>query len=545
MLNLPTLPAELPVAQPIPNRSKRVNSGENLQAALDSLQAGDELLLEPGATFEGNYHLPSNAARLGWIQIRTDIAPLAPWVRATPATSAGYAKIVSRVSSPALRTRADSHQIMLADLEIALAHTEGGAIVELGSDERWQNDPALVASDLICDRLYVHAHAGANVRRGIALNSARTVILNSWIDEIHAYDDSQAIGGWNGIGPFKVMNNWLSAAGENFMLGGGDMRIPQASPADVEFRLNHCWKDPAWRGGSWSIKNLFELKHVKRILIEGNIFEYCWKASQTGRAIVLKVSGTTAMPWAVTEDVTFRRNIIRHAGGAFSIQGRDYRDPALGLRRILIEDNFCDDINAAVYGGTGNFLALTEGDNLTTPEIEGGEDIFVNHNTSFQSANMVIADGRVYPRFFFTNNLMPRGKYGIKGTETAGLPSIQFNFPDGLVSHNAIVGSKSWTWPAGNYFPADMAAVGFVDMTAGDYRLSDISPLKGAADDGTDIGCRFDLLNAAFQPPQPPPPVITESTLRLILSIKGENQAVAELERLLAQMAVEMTIERG
>ena len=42
---------------------------------------------------------------------------------------------------------------------------------------------------------------------------------------------------------------------------------------------------PTSAGQLWTIKNLLELKNAKLVLIEGNIFENCWKADQKGYAV--------------------------------------------------------------------------------------------------------------------------------------------------------------------------------------------------------------------------------------------------------------------
>ena len=59
------------------------------------------------------------------------------------------------------------------------------------------------------------------------------------------------------------------------MFGGSDPGIPQVIPSDIEFRGNYIRKDPTRRTGDprYKIKNLFELKNGRRILIEGNVFE--------------------------------------------------------------------------------------------------------------------------------------------------------------------------------------------------------------------------------------------------------------------------------
>ena len=67
---------------------------------IDAAQAGDELLLAPGAVYSGNFYLRNKGALSGWITIRTDVSDAsigAPGTRMTPsrAASANLAKIVT------------------------------------------------------------------------------------------------------------------------------------------------------------------------------------------------------------------------------------------------------------------------------------------------------------------------------------------------------------------------------------------------------------------------------------------------------------------
>ena len=62
-------------------------------------------------------------------------------------------------------------------------------------------------------------------------------------------------------------------------MGGAD---PQVSlngnvASDIYFRRNHVYKRPSWLGSTQLVvKNLFELKVGRRILVEGNVFENNW-----------------------------------------------------------------------------------------------------------------------------------------------------------------------------------------------------------------------------------------------------------------------------
>ena len=41
------------------------------------------------------------------------------------------------------------------------------------------------------------------------------------------------------MGPFKIVNNFLEASGENILLGGGAATV---TPADIEIRHNHMFR---------------------------------------------------------------------------------------------------------------------------------------------------------------------------------------------------------------------------------------------------------------------------------------------------------------
>jgi alpha-N-acetylglucosamine transferase len=76
------------------------------------------------------------------------------------------------------------------------------------------------------------------------------------------------------------------------MIGGADPTDAEGVASDIEIIHNHIHKpaywnqnDPTYNGYNWVIKNLFEIKHGKRWLIEGNIFENNWQDAQTGQKI--------------------------------------------------------------------------------------------------------------------------------------------------------------------------------------------------------------------------------------------------------------------
>src|SRR5262249_62426745 len=130
-----------------------------------------------------------------------------------------------------------------------------------------KNTAAAVPADVIIDRCYVHGNDSGSFRRGIAMNGVNLAAIDSTISNFHDADsDSQAIAGWNGPGPFKIVNNFLEAASENIMFGGGDPAIDGLVPSDIEIRRNLSTKRIAWRAAKVPVKNTFELKNARRVL---------------------------------------------------------------------------------------------------------------------------------------------------------------------------------------------------------------------------------------------------------------------------------------
>ncbi len=227
-----------------------VAAGGDLQAALNAARPGDTILLEPGATYAGNFKLPVHGGT-AYVTIRSaasDALLPAAGARMTPAYAAYLPRIVSPNNAPALRTAAGASYWRLMLLEIGPTAVPSGTALDLGDGGNAQNALSLVPHHLIVDRVYVHGDPVNGQRRGIGLNSAHTTIVNSHVSDIKSIgQDSQAIAGWNGPGPFRIANNYLEAAGENVMFGGDDPRIDQLIPSDIEFRGNLVSRPMAWR----------------------------------------------------------------------------------------------------------------------------------------------------------------------------------------------------------------------------------------------------------------------------------------------------------
>jgi hypothetical protein len=467
-----------------------VSAGGDLQRALNGAVPGDTILLEPGATYVGNFYLPRRAGNdTRPITLRT--APIngadavASGERITPAQAGALAKLKSPDNMPALSTEPGARSWTIQLLEFVANRDGAGDIIALGDASRAQKSLADVPSDLVLDRLYVHGDPRLGQKRGVALNSGRTTISNSYISDIKTIgQDSQAIGGSTGPGDYTIENNYLEAAGENIIFGGNDPAIPDLVPTHIVIRRNVLtkpleWRDPALR---WQVKNLFELKNARDVLIEGNVMEHNWQAAQSGYAILFTVRNQDGgCPWCVIEDVRFTKNIVRDIAAGISILGLDNNHPSLQVNRISITNNVFDGIDNRRWGGDGYFMQV-----LASPR-----QLTIDHNTIIQgSSNGVAKISDRVDGFVFTNNIAAHGLYGIIGdNHGVGNDSIRAFLSGSTIAANVIAGGNRSVYPPGNFFPSmDEFRAQFVDFDAHDFRIRAGSAWTTASTDGRGLG---------------------------------------------------------
>ena len=499
----PASPAELPRHfintdyVPATGATITVPAGGDFQAALHQAQPGDEIVLAAGATYTGNFVLPEKPGT-AWIIVRSsELSQLpAPGQRVQPSDAAHMPKLVSPGTAPAVEARERVHHYRFVGLEITSAPSVPVTynLVYLGGN---QEAPADMPHDLIFDRVYVHGHSTLDVRRCLTFNGAAAAVVDSYVSECHSPGfDSQAIGGWRGTGPYKIVNNHLEGAAENLAFGGAGFSPTWDVAADLEIRGNYFYKPLSWNpnhpsyaGTTWLVKNLFEIKEGQRWLVEGNIFENNWIHGQNGFAILYQaVDGTNAK----ISDIMFRYNIVRYSPGGINCCARHDvgtrglpRDP---LERITFEHNLFVDIG--VDGGI-----LGSGNSRAVQLLGDYRDTVLRHNTFFSTSAPMVLDGTplgVPQRVMLTDNIFQRGQYGVIGRGTGeGLVTLDtylagVQFVGNVIWGNGSVGSR---YPAGNFFPSSLSAVGFVG--GGDYHLSPSSPFVGVATDGADPGADF------------------------------------------------------
>jgi hypothetical protein len=294
---------------------------------------------------------------------------------------------------------------------------------------------------------------------------------------------------------------------------------------------------PTSAGDTWQVKNLFELKNARRVVIENNVFENNWRAAQNGYAILFTVRNQDgACTWCVVSDVRFEYNVVRNVAAVFNITGHDSPNLSAITHAITIKHNLFERVTTSL-GGNGWFLQMG---------LEP-RDVIVNHNTIDHNGSTVVyaysaATPVPVPGFQFTNNAARHSEYGINGAMTSpGRLTITSYFPDGIITRNWLPGGSATQYPVGNLFSGTFES-GFVDVQRQDYRPLPGGVLVGAATDGSDIGADITTLfgrvtgvvegyaETSAPVPQPAPvptePVPPVTAVDIVLSAASSNVRV-------------------
>jgi len=393
------------------------------------------------------------------------------------------------------------------------------------------------ANNIIIDRSWLHGTKHDDTVNGFLLSGITYgSIVDSYFSDFHCTSvtgfcsDAHAVGGGGGVhpgGPYKIVNNYLEASGENFLFGGA---FATTTPGDIEIRHNHFFKPILWKPGvagfiggtsgkPFIVKNNFELKNAERVLLEGNILENVWGGfSQNGFSVLLtpKNQSPNVCPSCRVTDVTIRYNTISHVGAGFQIATAlsDTGGMASAGARYSIHDLTIDDINASKYNGSGTFAAVENNwwSNVLNQVVFDHVTGFTDHRSHLLTLMDPPKDPLMGP-FTLFNSIVVAGAYPVWSagggpTNCAHLDvpivSLSKCFTAHTFDHNALIAVPSKyppsQWPAGNDFPASIAVVGFVHANNGvngDYRLLPTSPYKNAGTDGKDLGADINAIRTA------------------------------------------------
>jgi len=446
--------------------SVAANNSTALQTALNAAQSGDEIVLPDGSVYEGNFTLPARSAGTGRVIVRSATIPADSSRRVTPASAARFAKILTPNGIAAIRTETRAGGWHFVGLEIGMGSTsmETFGVVLIGHTlERSVED---LPDDVVFDRVYVHGTATGNTRRCIALNGRAAAVVHSWLSDCHSSAfDAQAIVSWAGTGPFLIEDNLLEGSGQNINFGGGSGSIPGGViPTDITIRRNHFYKPLSW-GKTWLVKNLFESKAARRLLIEENFFENNWVHGQVGFALILTAAAD--QPTALNADITIRNNIFSNSTGGLYIKSR-WPGVAEPARRISVTNNLFEKIGRDPNGWTGRGLYLQL--------IGDMEDVTIANNSwlNGEASTSIMFGGETGQRLNLTNNVFGPSEYDVWGEYGQGgkaVGTIRYFFPNAAAAGNVFfTGKAAWTG-TGNIAPAAFRTTDFVNAAADDWQM--------------------------------------------------------------------------
>ena len=552
-------PAELPrvyvksslADTPAPGTSHNVATLASLQSTLNSARCGDTILLQAGATFQGTVVLPARTCDDNhWIVVRTsapDSALPPEGTRITPC----YAGVSSLPGRPAFAC--SSARNVLA--KIAFSGTGSGPIVLADGANHYRligleitrgtpkatvynlviNESGGANDHIVIDRSWLHGTAQDETERGVALvGSTNFAIVDSFFSDFHcvaisgACGDSQAIAGGLGdkaMGPYKIVNNYLEAAGENIIFGGGEAT---RTPEDIEIRRNHFFKPLIWMKGTpgfvggrdghpFIVKNHLEFKNAARVLVEGNVMENAWGGfSQFGFSILLTPKNQNGhCPLCVLHDVTIRYGTIANVGNGITI-GNGASDSGaltLGAWNESIHDLVLTHLSGKTYNGGGHLLQEGNG-NDQNPIY----NVAISHVTGIgddpTAGMLVLGNALNHPLagFSWTNNILAATGGGIITTGGGASNCAYPGFPGGPMgkldrcfknydfSGNVLVGNTG-PWPKNNATPPNLGSVMFSSLNLGllrNLQLLPASPFANAGTDGKNPGADIAAVQAAI-----------------------------------------------
>jgi len=482
----------LVAAAPSAAATRHVNAGDNLQAVLNVAQPGDELVLQAGARFVGNFRLPVKPAG-PVITIRSSAA--LPGRRLTAADAGLLPKIASPTVEPALWAEGTSNW-RLDGLQFESTRDGMYNIVYLQD-----------ASNIYMDRLLI-VGGPQGQRRAIMGNGRQITLTRSHIANIWRNgEESQAFAAWDGGGPFTITDNYLEAASEGILFGGANSKSEANIPSDILVEGNHVSKRLEWKGQGKVVKNSLELKSARRVIIRNNLFERNWSDGQNGYAILFTVRNDEGQsPWSVLEDVLFERNVVRDTENGINILGYDGYQPSGRTDRITIRNNLVlatgtfmqagseigkliVDHNTVAQGGT--FLTLYYG------------DVWVAGTNARRPATFAVDSLAV------TNTLGHHNEYGVygesSGLATSALKALTRTY---VWTHNVLAGEqgRGQTYPPVTWQPtmAEHQA-----QFGENHLLTAGSKYRKAGNDGQDLGVVPAGSGSVVGPPVNPPAVLT------------------------------------
>jgi Right handed beta helix region len=524
---------------PAPGKTWEANTSADFQDRLNRAQCGDVIKLQAGATFAGQFYLPAKSCDdQHWIIVRTAASdsalppegtrltpcyagvsslPARPALHCLPGNSAGTSVLAKIDGLPPLDSHGkavDHYRFVGLEITHPVA-AQAPMLLGLG----------VGSNHIVVDRCWIHGNPTDGTQRGMALNGSYLAVVDSTITDIHMVaTDTQGIAAWTGTGPLKIVNNFIEGGSSSIGFGGAGSEV---TPRDIEIRGNHLFKPLSWKlgdpnfiGVTFNCKVSLESKNSSRVLIEGNILENTWGGPQGGDGDAIwfgPKNQNNVCPRCEVNDVTFRYNIIRHAGaGIYMFDApSDAGGIAQPASRYSIHDNLLQDIRMQYAGpGTGKGLLFRF---LGIPRFLPPRDVSIQHNTGVTDGGILqLLSTPEAPliNFVFQDNLISNGDTAISGCRHSFGTDVLESCAHGYVFVNNVIVDSAGDFPKSNgsfkkdkdmkfnLYPKKWRDVGLAstgENSAANFRLcsapnqpaatcSSASPYAGAGTDSRDVG---------------------------------------------------------
>ena len=559
--------AQMPVAElprtyidstwkpPIGGTTWAAHNSVQLSSAIKTAMPGDIIVLDAGITYSGYFQLPAKAnSNNRWIYIVSSaIAKLPAGRRVSPRDAANMPKIVTPNVAATFQINGGANHWRLAGLELtsnsSYCQTARNCMSYflVGS----QSHPRPLPDNITIDRCYIHGQPGVDIQTAVQATGSNYAVVDSYISEVHFQGaDNQAVGAYDSTGPYKIVNNYLEAAGENILFGGAGGNNNAGVPSDIEIRNNYLFKPLTWvplsLAGKMVVKNAFELKSAQRVLFDGNTIENVWAAAQMGYAIVLTVRPAQSGDNAVVNDITVTNNVLKNVVAGFNTLAKD---DACGIApyatcknagsqaRWNLSNNLISFYDPTISGGARNVaIAFQPGLDRISGKQGVIRDVVFRHNTAVAAASatcwasVYFGVGTLKPPFTgLTQNVwvldnalcrQPTGDWGLQGTsgltQYMGSPTPVDSRYLGNVMY-VPTGDRVQQFPLHDY--ASTIPFTYVSVPGYNYQLA--TPYWTDTSDGKLAGIDYAAITRALGSTVAPQPSPTQN----ISSLDGSNTA--------------------
>lgn len=500
----------------------QAHTSTDFRNALNSAQPGDTIILDAGTIYNGNFTLPAkNNPNHKWIYIQTSSLSTLPQpgTRVTPLDSAKMPKLVTTNAGNALTIAPGGGYVRFVGVEMYSTST----YLADPNHTPWPINGFIyyllygsTASNVTVDRCYIHGSDTEDVNHAIGFtqNSSYVAVVDSDIRDIHGEtNDSQAFIAFSSPGPFKLVNNYLSATTEDVMFGGAGGYTNPYVPSDIEVRNNHFYKPTSWLprtlapGQQWIVKNNLECKACLRMVVTGNLMENSWySGDQVGSNIVLTPRTAQSGINSVDDDITIQNNTLQNANFGFTIGGYDNTCVAPSClvvgetKRVVIKNNL---ILTRDPAGQGSYhpLGFSMGMRMDGLLIQHNTVQGINGTQSWGSfyfgASNCPSNGDQPTNVWILDNALsrqPTGDCGYQGQRALD-SYIPLPAPDSSRFAGNVMfvppGDRLNSWPLHDY--ATTVPFTFVNVSTGNYQL--VTPNWTDTSDGQIAGVNMSLLS--------------------------------------------------